>query len=53
MWIILNVIYGLVMISVVNNQNPTIMNAGIGFLDGFALFMAGLILFKFFFATIY
>jgi hypothetical protein len=47
------VIYGALMVSLVGNQGGQRIDGSINFLDGFALFVASLVLFKFIFASIY
>lgn len=53
-WLIANALFGGVLVAITTGQNVTTINNGdITFLDGFALFVAGLIIFKFIFALIY
>ena len=51
---ILNALFGGLSTSLVNGQNKQVINDGkITFLDGYALFIASLVLFKFIFGLIY
>jgi hypothetical protein len=52
-WLVLNVIYGALMVGLVDSEGAQIIDGTINFLDGFALFVAALVIFKFVFAAIY
>jgi hypothetical protein len=53
-WLIANALFGGLSAGIVNGGSAQVQNDGsIGFIDGFALFIASLIVFKFFFALLY
>jgi len=53
-WLILNALFGALTEYLTSSQNEQVINDGrITFIDGFSMFVAGLVAFKFVFALIY
>lgn len=53
-WLVMNALFGVISTLLVSGSNVKVLNDGsITFLDGFALFVASLVAFKFIFALIY